>query len=390
MIEKIGRNDSCPCGSGRKYKRCCNDQVVSIDTFVERKLNDIQLDFMRWAMQEHKSEIGEHLAPYYRSMNIPKEAEETLNFFSSLWYMTSVKREGTTLLEDYLEEHVPQIKNPSIREVVSSWTRAEPSVFIVKSWAPDGYVVIEDAFTEETRWVKLLDPKHHQHRQEGVGIGTILPIERGGLAFFTTFFYVPASLEESQQIAKELTKQLQETGASSLEDYMSISFMEVLQYFMFGKKIERPVAKQTEVKSNVAELAETSQTTAKREVASTDEQVSTGKELTPGQAEVLDAYNAYTAGRENTAQLQEVGTSWWITYCEQANPILRKPQVAAAALYYLVDEVCFSGNVTQVQLAKDFVISATSISSRYNDMIDVLADEISEQKALMESALQTS
>jgi uncharacterized protein YecA (UPF0149 family) len=21
--EKIGRNDSCPCGSGKKYKKCC-------------------------------------------------------------------------------------------------------------------------------------------------------------------------------------------------------------------------------------------------------------------------------------------------------------------------------------------------------------------------------
>jgi SWIM/SEC-C metal-binding protein len=23
--EKIGRNDPCPCGSGRKYKKCCAD-----------------------------------------------------------------------------------------------------------------------------------------------------------------------------------------------------------------------------------------------------------------------------------------------------------------------------------------------------------------------------
>ncbi|MGA1825307.1 MAG: SEC-C metal-binding domain-containing protein [bacterium] len=22
-VRKIGRNDSCPCGSGRKYKHCC-------------------------------------------------------------------------------------------------------------------------------------------------------------------------------------------------------------------------------------------------------------------------------------------------------------------------------------------------------------------------------
>jgi uncharacterized protein YecA (UPF0149 family) len=21
--EKVGRNDPCPCGSGKKYKRCC-------------------------------------------------------------------------------------------------------------------------------------------------------------------------------------------------------------------------------------------------------------------------------------------------------------------------------------------------------------------------------
>ena len=24
---KIGRNDPCPCGSGKKYKRCCMDNV---------------------------------------------------------------------------------------------------------------------------------------------------------------------------------------------------------------------------------------------------------------------------------------------------------------------------------------------------------------------------
>lgn len=23
MIEKVGRNDPCPCGSGKKYKSCC-------------------------------------------------------------------------------------------------------------------------------------------------------------------------------------------------------------------------------------------------------------------------------------------------------------------------------------------------------------------------------
>ena len=25
---KIGRNDPCPCGSGKKYKKCCIDKCV--------------------------------------------------------------------------------------------------------------------------------------------------------------------------------------------------------------------------------------------------------------------------------------------------------------------------------------------------------------------------
>jgi preprotein translocase subunit SecA len=25
QVEKVGRNDPCPCGSGKKYKKCCGE-----------------------------------------------------------------------------------------------------------------------------------------------------------------------------------------------------------------------------------------------------------------------------------------------------------------------------------------------------------------------------
>ncbi len=38
MSEKIGRNDPCPCGSGKKYKHCClRTKPVSIDSIRERE-----------------------------------------------------------------------------------------------------------------------------------------------------------------------------------------------------------------------------------------------------------------------------------------------------------------------------------------------------------------
>ncbi|GIW49037.1 MAG: hypothetical protein KatS3mg079_513 [Caloramator sp.] len=33
---KIGRNDPCPCGSGKKYKKCCIDKIkpeININSF---------------------------------------------------------------------------------------------------------------------------------------------------------------------------------------------------------------------------------------------------------------------------------------------------------------------------------------------------------------------
>lgn len=29
MIEKTGRNDPCPCGSGKKYKQCCLSKALA-------------------------------------------------------------------------------------------------------------------------------------------------------------------------------------------------------------------------------------------------------------------------------------------------------------------------------------------------------------------------
>lgn len=26
-MEKVGRNDPCPCGSGKKFKKCCEEKV---------------------------------------------------------------------------------------------------------------------------------------------------------------------------------------------------------------------------------------------------------------------------------------------------------------------------------------------------------------------------
>ena len=35
---KVGRNDPCPCGSGRKYKNCCEGQTTTKDALYSKGL----------------------------------------------------------------------------------------------------------------------------------------------------------------------------------------------------------------------------------------------------------------------------------------------------------------------------------------------------------------
>ncbi|MCV9884503.1 SEC-C metal-binding domain-containing protein [Metabacillus halosaccharovorans] len=39
----ISRNDQCPCGSGKKHKKCCmNDTDVSLHSILDRELTELQ------------------------------------------------------------------------------------------------------------------------------------------------------------------------------------------------------------------------------------------------------------------------------------------------------------------------------------------------------------
>src|SRR5438046_8209467 len=57
---KIGRNDPCPCGSGKKYKRCCLEQQCASDSFWARQRNasdQLTRDMLRFAERKFGDQI---------------------------------------------------------------------------------------------------------------------------------------------------------------------------------------------------------------------------------------------------------------------------------------------------------------------------------------------
>jgi len=67
---QVGRNDPCPCGSGKKYKKCCGkNNVVNIDRLLEREILAQQDKIIDFALINYGQEITEIISVYLEEMD---------------------------------------------------------------------------------------------------------------------------------------------------------------------------------------------------------------------------------------------------------------------------------------------------------------------------------
>lgn len=82
-MSKVGRNDPCPCGSGKKYKKCCIDKPLQ--ELAEKEFNQYLDSF--WSYEEVNEMSTEEIINDLRCMGIAFEKElflrEVEEFYSA-------------------------------------------------------------------------------------------------------------------------------------------------------------------------------------------------------------------------------------------------------------------------------------------------------------------
>ena len=66
MSKKVGRNDPCPCGSGKKYKKCCEQRLGG------RKFS---ASVITSGKSENQSKATQISADFFSKLSAPKPAE---------------------------------------------------------------------------------------------------------------------------------------------------------------------------------------------------------------------------------------------------------------------------------------------------------------------------
>jgi hypothetical protein len=357
-MKKIGRNDPCPCGSGKKYKKCCgSNNVVSIDRLISQEIIKLQLRLLDYAMIHYEKDIDEIL-DQCMDMTIDENVEETLEFFLTNWAIfCQTIANGKTIIEDFIQKHGSQIKRPKIKAILESWVGSVPSVLHLIARENENTILAKEILSNESMKIKVFEDGH-KLEIGSILIGLPVPMENM-FTFFTTFIELPA--DGADLFVQKMKLLYNGSGANSPKEFMKHSFPEVLDG-LFHILDDNVISVETFTWNH------------------------------PLQKEAVEIFVDMLNKDQYPEPIIQMGILLWYRYCQIRNPHIRNPFIYAAALHYLLEVTVVPTNETYTQkdVAEMYGVSIGSFSAKYREMYDVLEDVINELNEMLQQEMNIS
>ena len=230
--KKVGRNDPCPCGSGKKYKKCCmrkeeaRREKRSAQTPEEQRALRLYEGFVA---RKHKGELREFLGtwvPRFEALGKdlgPEDEWDWPFFLAELFLFFGRTGQGEPLVEEFLRTKGRNL-SPEEREILRSFKESYPSVFEILETSPEkGQMVLKDLFTEKTFTVR--DYNLSEGLAPGEKIWTML--------FRVKDYFRPARISlgvplfKTEPLLRSLKEKLIESGEKEYPAFARKNFVEV-------------------------------------------------------------------------------------------------------------------------------------------------------------------
>jgi len=94
-ITKVGRNDPCACGSGKKYKKCCQltEKVEGVP------MSPLTLQELQRAISHHQAgELSEAQVIYQKILEVIPDNADALHYLGLIYYQTGDSESAVTLI----------------------------------------------------------------------------------------------------------------------------------------------------------------------------------------------------------------------------------------------------------------------------------------------------
>ncbi|WP_345242162.1 SEC-C metal-binding domain-containing protein [Pontibacillus salipaludis] len=345
-MSKIGRNDPCLCGSGKKYKKCCgNQKVVGIEGLIEQEIPELQGEFIEYVLVEFNTELSKYTAEHFGHLDMPKEAWRDFSLHAAIWTSFNVPlSQGETVYEKFKRTHGPRVKRPQVHEHLSNWENGRPLIGKIEE-VQGNVVTVTDSLKNERVEVKKLDKEMGSPGVGEVLIGYVVP-HGESYTFFLNF--LTKSEEEAAAFIKVARKWCQEENVTP-EEFSQRHFLTLVHLFMGDIEAQTGDGEwhfewENERYKKVADMVQ--------------------KSLSD---------SGYPESVRNIAVML------WRKYCSKKNPKIQKSVIYAASMEYITLNVVdpLTG-ATQKGVAEKYGVSSKSISNRYREIHDTIEENIFE------------
>lgn len=211
MTDKIGRSDSCTCGSGKKYKKCCgrsSTEIYTNEDFQWRKLRQVEMTLVNkklcsYVTEELSPDIFKAALADFFLEDLPETLDKRYLFdhFFIPWFLFSWKpskkkdfpsfNSELTVSQNYLMTHPNRLSNLEKR-FIDSIEGKYYSFYSIIDVIPEQALVVRDIFLETTHTVKEREGTHTLKRGDIV-FGRLLTFEEQTIFIGLSPYTVPAT-----------------------------------------------------------------------------------------------------------------------------------------------------------------------------------------------------
>ncbi|HJV16937.1 MAG TPA: SEC-C metal-binding domain-containing protein [Bacillales bacterium] len=342
MNGKISRNDPCPCGSGKKYKKCCGaNEAISITHMIVQEMDDLQKQILQYAFTNYGTEIEDDYEDLQEMLFIDEEqGEQFFEIVHGIWFSLFEQLDDEeTIIEKFIASEGAKIKRPKLKQILQSWKN--PRAMAGKITTVDHQkLTVEDAFTLEKMEVYMVTD-YFPVTEGSFFIGFLLPYDQNFVFFASPFELSSISMDQGVKFIKNSSL---EAGYDLPQEYLTDFFIEVLNELpMVGDSMDLDhLDWPAPVYQEVAEII---------------------------QEKLLD----------ESLMVKGTGIILWFQFCQKREKRIQNPNIYAAAIHYLVSGmVPTRDRFTQKELGDLYGVSASSISAAYKEIEYVLSDEIND------------
>ncbi|UTE77295.1 YecA family protein [Rossellomorea sp. KS-H15a] len=367
-MSTVGRNEPCPCGSGKKYKKCC-ENVVNIDTLVSQELDVLQAQLYDFIATAQSAEMEESYHHYLSKMDLMQADPDIYEMAFVSWYGATQKdADGVRLIERFVDKQLSTVTRPQTAEVLESWKNVRVTAGTVEK-LDDNTLRVGEAITGDTL---IVTEKFGKLEENSFFLGLLLPNGEKYLPFAQYFIY-PAI----ETAAMELVKiRFEQGGFETLHGYLSGQYLEIADVGFVLYSAE---------KKKAGKAAATDKASAESDPAHDSDEGSAdsieGVEIwkTPEYNEAITSLQTFLTEKGEDKKESELLVAVLEKYFYTERPTIRNPKIYSGAMVDMaknIDEI--SIRHVQKELAEYFDVSANSISRRSKQIWESYQDTVYE------------